>query len=162
RSGSTWPSTATARTAATESVRARSHHGDTEISERAERRDEERENAKKTRKDLATDTHRWTQMKADIPLSVSIRVYLWIPFLRVFALSRFRVLKQSCSTVLATLDTMAEEIVTYCSAGGVVIDGDQVLLVRKRRLPEVRLPKGHVEPGEGRKQAALRETAEET
>jgi 8-oxo-dGTP pyrophosphatase MutT (NUDIX family) len=57
---------------------------------------------------------------------------------------------------------MAEEILTYCSAGGVVIDGEQVLLVRKRRAPEVRLPKGHVEPGERREEAAVRETAEET
>jgi 8-oxo-dGTP pyrophosphatase MutT (NUDIX family) len=57
---------------------------------------------------------------------------------------------------------MAEEILTYCSAGGVVIDGEQVLLVRKRRAPEVRLPKGHVEPGERREAAAVRETAEET
>jgi ADP-ribose pyrophosphatase YjhB (NUDIX family) len=57
---------------------------------------------------------------------------------------------------------MADEIITYCSAGGIVIDGDQVLLVRKKRVPEVRLPKGHVEPGEGRQAAALRETAEET
>lgn len=57
---------------------------------------------------------------------------------------------------------MADEILTYCSAGGVVIDGEQVLLVRKRRAPEVRLPKGHVEPGERREEAAVRETAEET
>jgi 8-oxo-dGTP pyrophosphatase MutT (NUDIX family) len=57
---------------------------------------------------------------------------------------------------------MAEKVITYCSAGGVVIDGERVLLVRKKRVPEVRLPKGHVEPGESRVQAALRETAEET
>jgi ADP-ribose pyrophosphatase YjhB (NUDIX family) len=57
---------------------------------------------------------------------------------------------------------MTDEIITYCSAGGVVIDGDRVLLVRKRWVPEVRLPKGHVEPGERREEAALRETAEET
>jgi 8-oxo-dGTP pyrophosphatase MutT (NUDIX family) len=57
---------------------------------------------------------------------------------------------------------MADEIITYCSAGGIVIHEGQVLLVRKRRVPEVRLPKGHVEPGERRDEAALRETAEET
>jgi 8-oxo-dGTP pyrophosphatase MutT (NUDIX family) len=57
---------------------------------------------------------------------------------------------------------MTDGILTYCSAGGVVIDGEQVLLVRKRRAPEVRLPKGHVEPGERREAAAVRETAEET
>jgi len=55
------------------------------------------------------------------------------------------------------------EIITYSSAGGVVVDGDRVLLVRKKRVEsEVRLPKGHIEPGEGRLDAALREIAEET
>jgi 8-oxo-dGTP pyrophosphatase MutT (NUDIX family) len=54
------------------------------------------------------------------------------------------------------------DVITYCSAGGVVIEDGRVLLVRKRVVPEVRLPKGHVEPGESREQAALRETAEET
>jgi 8-oxo-dGTP pyrophosphatase MutT (NUDIX family) len=57
----------------------------------------------------------------------------------------------------------------YCSAGGVVVDreGDHVLvLVREGRPgpdgpPEVRLPKGHIEPGESRRQAALREVREE-
>jgi ADP-ribose pyrophosphatase YjhB (NUDIX family) len=57
---------------------------------------------------------------------------------------------------------MSDEIVTYCSAGGIVIDGGRVLLVRKRLVAEVRLPKGHVEPGESRQTAALRETTEET
>lgn len=57
----------------------------------------------------------------------------------------------------------------YASAGGVVVDalGQQVLtLQRPKRLgpegqPEVRLPKGHIEPGESRRQAALREVEEE-
>jgi 8-oxo-dGTP pyrophosphatase MutT (NUDIX family) len=57
----------------------------------------------------------------------------------------------------------------YAAAGGVVVDlaGERVLvLFRARRLgpderPEVRLPKGHIEPGESRQQAALRETGEE-
>ena len=57
----------------------------------------------------------------------------------------------------------------YQAAGGVVIDaaGGQVLtLLRPRRpgpggQPEVRLPKGHIEPGETRQQAALREVGEE-
>lgn len=57
---------------------------------------------------------------------------------------------------------MTVEVVTYCSSGGVVIDGERVLLVRKKRVPEIRLPKGHIEPGESREEAALRETAEET
>ena len=59
--------------------------------------------------------------------------------------------------------------VRYASAGGVVVDasGQRVLvLLRPAHLRpdgrvEVRLPKGHIEPGESRKQAALREVAEE-
>jgi 8-oxo-dGTP pyrophosphatase MutT (NUDIX family) len=58
----------------------------------------------------------------------------------------------------------------YASAGGVVVDatGEKVLtLLRPGRPgphgePEVRLPKGHIEPGESRRQAALREVREES
>jgi 8-oxo-dGTP pyrophosphatase MutT (NUDIX family) len=58
----------------------------------------------------------------------------------------------------------------YESAGGVVVTptGDQVLvLFRGKRSgpngrPEVRLPKGHIEAGESRQQAALREVYEES
>ena len=58
----------------------------------------------------------------------------------------------------------------YASAGGVVIDatGERVLtLLRRKRpgpsgQPEVRLPKGHIELGERRREAALREVAEES
>lgn len=58
----------------------------------------------------------------------------------------------------------------YASAGGIVVDapGERVLvLIRPGRLgpdgcPEVRLPKGHIEPGESREEAALREVQEET
>jgi 8-oxo-dGTP pyrophosphatase MutT (NUDIX family) len=58
----------------------------------------------------------------------------------------------------------------YASAGGVVVDatGESVLtLLRPKRLglggqPEVRLPKGHIEPGERRLQTALREVQEES
>lgn len=57
----------------------------------------------------------------------------------------------------------------YASAGGVVVDatGARVLaLLRPKRLgpderPEVRLPKGHIEPGESRAQTAVREVGEE-
>jgi 8-oxo-dGTP pyrophosphatase MutT (NUDIX family) len=54
------------------------------------------------------------------------------------------------------------EIVRYDSAGGIVFDGDRLLLLRKSALGEVVLPKGHVEPGETAEGAALRETVEET
>ena len=58
----------------------------------------------------------------------------------------------------------------YSSSGGIVIDsiGERLLvLVRPKRLgpdglPEVRLPKGHIEPDESRQQTALREVREET
>ena len=58
---------------------------------------------------------------------------------------------------------------TYASAGGVVVDSSGVrvlVLVRPRRtgpggFAEVRLPKGHIEAGEGRRQAAMREVGEE-
>jgi 8-oxo-dGTP pyrophosphatase MutT (NUDIX family) len=57
----------------------------------------------------------------------------------------------------------------YSSAGGVVVEatGERVLVLQRAgRLgpdgrPEVRLPKGHVEPGESRRRTALREVGEE-
>jgi 8-oxo-dGTP pyrophosphatase MutT (NUDIX family) len=62
---------------------------------------------------------------------------------------------------------------TYRAAGGVVIDpavntdgGRVLVLLRPGRTgpdghPEVRLPKGHIEPGEDARQTALREAEEE-
>ncbi|MDI6870269.1 MAG: NUDIX domain-containing protein [Bacillota bacterium] len=52
---------------------------------------------------------------------------------------------------------MAPEV----SAGGVVVDGGQVLVIRHARGEWI-MPKGHVEPGEEPEQAALREVREET
>ncbi len=57
----------------------------------------------------------------------------------------------------------------YAAAGGVVVDatGVHILVLRRPgRLgpdgrPEVRLPKGHIEPGESREEAARREVREE-
>lgn len=57
----------------------------------------------------------------------------------------------------------------YASAGGVVVRDSAegvLVLLRPGRLgtgahPEVRLPKGHIEPGENPQQAALREVYEE-
>ncbi|MGC9521398.1 MAG: NUDIX domain-containing protein [Anaerolineae bacterium] len=51
----------------------------------------------------------------------------------------------------------------YTAAGGVVVDArEKVLLLIRPERDEVRLPKGHVEPGESLKETALRETMEET
>lgn len=50
----------------------------------------------------------------------------------------------------------------YESAGGVVLhDGAMLLLARPGRN-EVRLPKGHIDPGEAPFETALRETTEES
>jgi len=58
---------------------------------------------------------------------------------------------------------MAEEnSVRYTAAGGVVVHGGRVLVLRRPGQGEVRLSKGHVEPGEEVQAAALRETREES
>ena len=51
------------------------------------------------------------------------------------------------------------------SAGGIVLDGDRLLMVKVQNLEgEVRwtFPKGHIEKGETAEEAALREVEEET
>lgn len=50
----------------------------------------------------------------------------------------------------------------YVTGGGVVLCMDQAVLLDRPSRGEVRLPKGHVEPGEEPEAAARRETAEET
>jgi 8-oxo-dGTP pyrophosphatase MutT (NUDIX family) len=50
----------------------------------------------------------------------------------------------------------------YTAAGGVVVRDGCVLVLRRPRRGEVRLPKGHVEPEETLQDAALRETCEES
>jgi 8-oxo-dGTP pyrophosphatase MutT (NUDIX family) len=52
--------------------------------------------------------------------------------------------------------------VRYNTAGGVVIDNEQMLLLDRPARREMRLPKGHIEVGETPEAAALRETTEET
>lgn len=49
----------------------------------------------------------------------------------------------------------------YVAAGGVIIHEGQMLLLDRPMRGEVRLPKGHVDPGERDDETALRETAEE-
>ena len=50
----------------------------------------------------------------------------------------------------------------YIAAGGVVTDGDRVLVLLRPSRQEVRLPKGHVEGFETVEEGAVRETIEET
>ena len=65
---------------------------------------------------------------------------------------------------------MSEEYtVRYIAAGGVVVHDGRVLVLHRPFPPsvpsgggEVRLPKGHIEPGEEAHAAALRETYEES
>ncbi|HXU44080.1 MAG TPA: NUDIX hydrolase [Thermoanaerobaculia bacterium] len=48
------------------------------------------------------------------------------------------------------------------SAGGLVVDGERVLLISTRNGRRWQLPKGHIEEGETAEQAAVREVREET
>ena len=50
----------------------------------------------------------------------------------------------------------------YRAAGGVVVNQGKVLLLYRRDPDEVRLPKGHIDPGEDAPQAAIREVQEES
>lgn len=54
--------------------------------------------------------------------------------------------------------------ITYAASGGVLTnaEGTDVLLLIRPARDEVRLPKGHIEPGESAANAALREVVEET
>src|SRR5688572_7573872 len=54
------------------------------------------------------------------------------------------------------------ELVEYVAAGGVIIHEGEMLLLDRPRRGEVRLPKGHVDPGESHDETALRETTEES
>jgi 8-oxo-dGTP pyrophosphatase MutT (NUDIX family) len=51
---------------------------------------------------------------------------------------------------------------SYSAAGGVVVHAGCVLVLDRPSRAEVRLPKGHVRPGEPPDAAAIRETREET
>jgi len=59
-------------------------------------------------------------------------------------------------------ETVEGTIVRYVAAGGVVVHESRVLVLFRSNRSEVRLPKGHVEPGEEIEAAALRETREES
>ncbi|RMG96490.1 MAG: NUDIX domain-containing protein [Chloroflexi bacterium] len=55
-----------------------------------------------------------------------------------------------------------QQTVYYVAAGGVVIHQNQVLVLNRPGRNEIRLPKGHIDPGETAEAAALREVAEES
>jgi len=57
---------------------------------------------------------------------------------------------------------VSEGDIHYVAAGGVVVHEGRVLVLRRPSRGEVRLPKGHVEPGEEVRTAALREVREES
>lgn len=66
---------------------------------------------------------------------------------------------------LADLLARGLEVHRYQAAGGVVTDSQHRVLLIERTIDgrhEVRLPKGHIDPGESPEQAALREVCEET
>ncbi|MDH3306442.1 MAG: NUDIX domain-containing protein [Acidimicrobiia bacterium] len=54
------------------------------------------------------------------------------------------------------------EVVEYETGGGVVVDGDLVMVLERLSPPEIRLPKGHIDPGEDAITAAVREVLEES
>lgn len=63
---------------------------------------------------------------------------------------------------MASSSVESIESVDYVAAGGVIIHEEKMLLLDRPHRDEIRLPKGHVDPGETHDQTALRETAEET
>jgi 8-oxo-dGTP pyrophosphatase MutT (NUDIX family) len=54
------------------------------------------------------------------------------------------------------------QALNYSAAGGVVVQEDQVLVLRRPSRDEVRLPKGHVKASESVQRAAMREVTEES
>ena len=73
--------------------------------------------------------------------------------------------------VFASLDEVREALdgllgsrylVRYVAAGGVVTHEGRVLVLRRPGRDEVRLPKGHIDPGETAQETALREVCEES
>lgn len=50
----------------------------------------------------------------------------------------------------------------YETGGGIVVHEGKVLLLDRPKRGEVRLPKGHIDPGETPEMTALRETTEES
>ena len=70
----------------------------------------------------------------------------------------------SLDEVMDALDELLADpgITRYTAAGGVVVCNDRVLVLHRLGRGQVRLPKGHVEPGEEAYETALREVREES
>ena len=60
------------------------------------------------------------------------------------------------------MSTIATPIQRYETGGGVVIYQQRMLLLNRPTRQEVRLPKGHIDPGESPVMTSLRETGEES
>jgi HAD superfamily hydrolase (TIGR01509 family) len=72
--------------------------------------------------------------------------------------------REALGDLLGTGNGMSLEpgVTRYSAAGGVVVNKNRVLLLNRPSRNEVRLPKGHVEPGEESRRTALREVREES
>ncbi|HEV8246170.1 MAG TPA: NUDIX domain-containing protein [Polyangiaceae bacterium] len=57
---------------------------------------------------------------------------------------------------------MTDSAVQYEAAGGVLVHAEAVLVLERTTRSEIRLPKGHIEPGESAEAAAIREVREES
>jgi 8-oxo-dGTP pyrophosphatase MutT (NUDIX family) len=68
-----------------------------------------------------------------------------------------RFVRKLVRKTLASMQTLE-----YAAAGGVIIHEGQMLLLDRPTRDEVRLPKGHVDPGEKDDETAVRESIEET
>lgn len=73
-----------------------------------------------------------------------------------------RALLVSPSLPLPVHSVMSEALIEYTAAGGVVYQAGRVLVLQRPSRSEVRLPKGHIDPGETAAEAAMREVIEES
>jgi 8-oxo-dGTP pyrophosphatase MutT (NUDIX family) len=68
----------------------------------------------------------------------------------------------SPSLPLPVHSVMREAVIEYTTAGGVVYQEGRILVLQRPSRNEVRLPKGHIDPGETAAEAAIREVIEES
>lgn len=94
------------------------------------------------------------QKIADTPLTNAIRQHPNVRVLTVTKENREKLAEEVLRLVSKELDRTTD------SAGAIVFRGDTVLMIRVGSRWS--FPKGHLEPGETAKQAAVRETREET